>query len=1465
MSKMNKRMVSVILLFCMIGSLFPAGFWPVTKVHAQSRNLIVNPSTVAETVYEDVIDHPNTVAKAVYTLSDEVKPITLQSSNRLLEDTFTWAVGQALGFVQTGKSGPNNVNNGGGQAGPFTYIPSYWAGYKHRTAFYSRDFVHQSAGAHMIGLDQENFSMFHTFAKGMTEARKWYTLWAFNFDGSNYTIDWKNDNNFVREVPAQFELVEKAYKQYLWTGNDEYINDPYMWDFYTKVMTDFIKAHDSNGNGVAEGTGGGIFSGAVSYNERSDEPIIEAGDAIGSQYQATLAYANMLLAKGLNAEATTFFSKAKELKDYFNKEWSVKDGDTIGNYARALNIDGVTKYNDFGKENSWFMPMKLITDPGQRNSQYLDYISSEIGNGLIYADKNSKAKLDKPNSPANIEAYSYLPDTFYPYNRVDEGWKWLKFLMETRENRHELYNSGTLTNGEYPEISYTIIGNIIEGLMGVEPNAPQHVIVTAPRLSREVPDVKVNALKLGDNEISVAHAGNTKTELQNTSGELPITWEARFYGEYPTINLDGVDQKALHKTVNGVKVSYVTTTVEVGSTVIAEAVASGTVDEKTVAPSSDKQTGIYLTTITVALETATTDAKIYYTLDGTRPTRDSNLYTGPFIIQKTTELKLFAASETILDSDVISYNYTIDALTVEKPTSNVEPGTYSAPFSLELSTTTADSDIYYTTDGKTPTKSSLKYNGPIKILETTTIKTIAYKKDWVDSPVETFNYAIVLPKTTIPTASKASGRYDKGIQVSLESGTEGASIYYTTNGDMPTKESTLYTGAIDLSRSTSLKAIAVKDGYTNSEIVSFVYIIMDSLPETATKSVYISDLDWVSATSGWAGHPPLKDRAINNNKTPIKINGETFEKGIGTHATSTIVYNIGGAYGTFKAVIGIDDVKNTKGSPSTMWFEVLGDGLSLYKSPTFDTINGPAPGIPIEVDVTGIYELTLFVNDAGTPVNNPTNSDHADWADAQLIPRKAEVSPTAAEIAATLTTIAAPAKDATKLTLPVVPAGYTIAIKTSSSTNVIALDGTIVPPSEETVVDLVLEVTRASDDTKASTTSIVVIVPAKTTSTPEDPGPSNPKPETTRPDTLVVRSEDLAKLAANGKVTISATDDQKYIVIPANTAQLLGQNQLTIQTNRLTLDLSSEWVQQLVNSISNDNLKDSSIKFTINPLPEAEADKLLVNGDYSQRVKLLGEVFNISLSIMKDGEETRVTTFNKPITIRLKEDPYQNSKLVGIYYISDSGVLDYIGGEYMDGEWVAQINHLSKYAVLEVTKTFTDVPASHWAANVIQELASKQILSGTNEKVFEPERKVTRAEFTTMLVRAFKHKQTSELKISFADVMLNDWYTESISIAVQAGIVTGKSDTIFAPNAQITREEMVTMLMRAYEIINGKTAINPDFSFKDDSKVSPWAEQYVKGAGSLLLITGRSDGIFEPKGISTRAEAAQAIYNLVNK
>ncbi|MGV2687293.1 hypothetical protein GNF82_23905, partial [Clostridium perfringens] len=119
-----------------------------------------------------------------------------------------------------------------------------------------------ATGGQISGLKDENFSMFKTFAKNATESRKWYTFWAINFDGTPHTIDYKNDDLFVREVPAQFELVEKAYEQYLWTGDERYIFDDDLWNFYTKVLTDYISLHDDqNTNGIAEGYGG-IFQGS---------------------------------------------------------------------------------------------------------------------------------------------------------------------------------------------------------------------------------------------------------------------------------------------------------------------------------------------------------------------------------------------------------------------------------------------------------------------------------------------------------------------------------------------------------------------------------------------------------------------------------------------------------------------------------------------------------------------------------------------------------------------------------------------------------------------------------------------------------------------------------------------------------------------------------------------------------------------------------------------------------------------------------------------------------------------------------------------------------------------------------------------------------------------------------------------------------------------------------------------------
>ena len=65
-------------------------------------------------------------------------------------------------------------------------------------------------GAHLLGLDAENFAMFRHFARSATPARKWFPIWAFHFDGRIAALDYHNDEHFVREIPAVFDLCYRA-------------------------------------------------------------------------------------------------------------------------------------------------------------------------------------------------------------------------------------------------------------------------------------------------------------------------------------------------------------------------------------------------------------------------------------------------------------------------------------------------------------------------------------------------------------------------------------------------------------------------------------------------------------------------------------------------------------------------------------------------------------------------------------------------------------------------------------------------------------------------------------------------------------------------------------------------------------------------------------------------------------------------------------------------------------------------------------------------------------------------------------------------------------------------------------------------------------------------------------------------------------------------------------------------------
>lgn len=468
---------------------------------------------------------------AAASITANAQAVSASSSNKKLESAFAWARDKALSYVQTGKSGVvNRHERNSPGTGDVPYMPSYWAGYTSRTAFYSRDYCHQAAGAHMLGLQQENLSMLRAFAGTSTEARNWFPLWALNFDGSIFTLDTPRDDYFVREVPAVFELVEQCYRQYLWTGNPEYLNDPVLWTFCTRAVTDFISLHDVRiPNGVAEGDGSGdIFKGSATYNEvASDAPLIESGDAIACQYQAFECYARLLAAKGDVQGAEEFSRKAVELKTFFNEKWGVKQDKKL--YVRGYDVKGKTPTN-WGLENSWFMPMKFITEPSEKNDLYLDFIAR---------------CMDAPwGRPSNLEAITYIPGVFFPYNRVAEAWKWLEYIIDQPDK-------------EYPEVSYTLVSHIVEGMLGFEPNAPERSFFTVPRLPEAVADLCVSQIPLGNHRITVAHEGTKKSTATHVSGDEPLKWEACFYGNHPRIDVNGDEKSSEKRTIHGVEASFV--------------------------------------------------------------------------------------------------------------------------------------------------------------------------------------------------------------------------------------------------------------------------------------------------------------------------------------------------------------------------------------------------------------------------------------------------------------------------------------------------------------------------------------------------------------------------------------------------------------------------------------------------------------------------------------------------------------------------------------------------------------------------------------------------------------------------------------------------------------------------------------------------------------------------------------------
>ena len=176
---------------------------------------------------------------------------------------------------------------------------------------------------------------------------------------------------------------------------------------------------------------------------------------------------------------------------------------------------------------------------------------------------------------------------------------------------------------------------------------------------------------------------------------------------------------------------------------------------------------------------------------------------------------------------------------------------------------------------------------------------------------------------------------------------------------------------------------------------------------------------------------------------------------------------------------------------------------------------------------------------------------------------------------------------------------------------------------------------------------------------------------------------------------------------------------------------------------------------------------------------------------------------------------------------------------------------------------FTDVSSSDWFFKGVEYVVDKGIMSGVSENQFDPSGKLTRAMLVQMLYN-MESRPACDTENAFIDVPVGQWYTDAVIWANDAKIVSGMGEGLFAPNMEITREQMVAMLYNYAKYKGYDVTASADLStFADNASVSAWAQPAMQWAVAEGYISGMGDNQLAPQGTATRAEIASVIMRFM--
>ncbi len=177
---------------------------------------------------------------------------------------------------------------------------------------------------------------------------------------------------------------------------------------------------------------------------------------------------------------------------------------------------------------------------------------------------------------------------------------------------------------------------------------------------------------------------------------------------------------------------------------------------------------------------------------------------------------------------------------------------------------------------------------------------------------------------------------------------------------------------------------------------------------------------------------------------------------------------------------------------------------------------------------------------------------------------------------------------------------------------------------------------------------------------------------------------------------------------------------------------------------------------------------------------------------------------------------------------------------------------------------FYDISNSSWFLDDTLEAARRGMVNGTSAIAFSPYLTMTRAQAVTILARMEQADTDSAPVCPFTDVPQSEYYASAVNWAYANQIVLGVSETSFAPNAPITRQELVTILIRYLTETRGMTLDSASLAFTDQAKIADYALESVQKAVAAGLIYGYPDGSFQPLNRLPRCEGVTILVRLVH-